>query len=119
MRDAEPDESEQEQFSRNFSALKKEIELSKAHSRKIKSLVDTDNVVEEMSRLFYILKDNLKEICEGQLRLREQIDRIEETDKIKLSFIKEVSEMLNKSYSSLAPNPQNNDEPSKVSTPLF
>jgi hypothetical protein len=42
--------------------LKKQVELTKTHSRKIKSLVDTDNVVEEMSRLFYILKDNLKDI---------------------------------------------------------
>lgn len=38
--------------------------------RKIKSIVDTDNIVEEMNRLFYILKDNLKDIFIGQLKLR-------------------------------------------------
>ena len=45
--------------------------MSKARTRKIKSLVDNENVLEEMSRLFYILKDNLKDIYEGQLKLRE------------------------------------------------
>ena len=81
----------------DFEKLKKKIELSKVRSRKIKSLVDSDNIVEETSRMFYILKDNLKDIYEGQLRLRQQIEKIEEVKKIKLSFIKEVSGMLSKS----------------------
>ena len=41
-----------------------------------------------MSRLFYILKDNLKDIYLGQLKLKEQIDKIEEVNKIKMSFIR-------------------------------
>jgi len=68
--------------------LKYDIDSVKARSRKIKSIVDTDNIVEEMNRLFYILKDNLKDIFIGQLKLREEISKIEEIQSIKLSFIK-------------------------------
>lgn len=50
-----------------------------------------------MNRLFYILKDSLKDIFVGQLKLREEIGKIEEIQSIKLSFIKEVTEMLSKS----------------------
>ena len=47
--------------------------------------------MEEMTRLFYVLKDNLKDIYMGQMKLKEEIEKIEEISKIKLSFIKEVS----------------------------
>jgi hypothetical protein len=33
-------------------------------------MVDNENIIEEMNRLFYILKDNLKDIFIGQLKLR-------------------------------------------------
>ena len=44
----------------------------------MKSLVDSDNVVEEMNRQFYILKDNLKDIYDGQLKLKQHIEKISE-----------------------------------------
>jgi hypothetical protein len=68
--------------------LKKDIDAAKMISRKIKSIVDTDNIVEEMNRLFYILKDNLKDVFVGQLKLREEISKIDEIQSIKLSFIR-------------------------------
>lgn len=46
-------------------------------TREVKSLVDTDNVVEEMSRLFYILRGSLKDIFQGQLMLKQEIEKIE------------------------------------------
>lgn len=76
--------------------MKKDIDAAKLRSRKIKSLVDTDNIIEEMNRSFYILKDNLKDIFIGQMRLRDEIGKIEEIQSIKLSFIREVEEMLSK-----------------------
>jgi hypothetical protein len=45
-------------------------------SKKIKSLVDNDNIIEEMNRLFFILRDNLKDLFIGQLRLKEKIGNI-------------------------------------------
>lgn len=62
--------------------------------------MDTDNIIEEMNRLFYILKDNLKDIFLGQLKLKEEISKIEEIQSIKLSFIREVEEMLSKASAS-------------------
>jgi hypothetical protein len=56
--------------------LKKEIDTTKTRSRKIKSLIDTDNIIEEMNRCFYILKDNLKDIFIGQMKLRDEIGKI-------------------------------------------
>lgn len=53
-----------------------------------------------MNRLFYILKDNLKDIFIGQLKLREEIGKIEEIQSIKLSFIREVEEMLSRASAS-------------------
>lgn len=53
-----------------FLKLKNDIEATKTRARKIKSMVDNDNIIEEMNRLFYILKDNLKDIFIGQLKLR-------------------------------------------------
>ena len=41
-----------------------------------------------MNRFFYILKDNLKDIFMGQIKLREEIGKIDEIHEIKLSFIK-------------------------------
>ena len=35
-----------------FIELKRKIDLVKIRSRKIKSLIDTDNIIEEMNRLF-------------------------------------------------------------------
>lgn len=56
--------------------MKKEIDATKTRSRKIKSLIDTDNIIEEMNRCFYILKDNLKDIFIGQMKLRDEIGKI-------------------------------------------
>ena len=50
-----------------------------------------------MNRLFYILKDSLKQIFSGQTRLRERISKINQIQSIKMSFIRWVSEMLSKS----------------------
>lgn len=91
-----------------FEKLKNDIDAAKLRSRKIKSLVDTDNIIEEMNRSFYILKDNLKDIFIGQMKLRDEIGKIEEIQSIKLSFIREVEEMLSKASfsgkSTLDPN---------------
>ena len=35
-----------------FMQLKRKIDLVRIRSRKIKSLIDTDNIIEEMNRLF-------------------------------------------------------------------
>lgn len=70
--------------------------------------MDTDNIIEEMNRLFYILKDNLKDIFLGQLKLREEISKIEEIQSIKLSFIREVEEMLSKASASRTSTGENN-----------
>jgi hypothetical protein len=63
--------NKKEELKRTFSQLKNDIDIVKARTRKIKSLVDTDNILEEMNRSFYILKDNLKDIFNGQLKLKE------------------------------------------------
>ncbi len=81
---------------KEFVRLKEKIDNVKIRTREIKSLVSNDNLVEEMSRLFYILKDNLKDIYQGQLQLKREIEKIKEVNRIKLSFIKEMSEMLSK-----------------------
>jgi hypothetical protein len=41
-----------------------------------------------MDRLFYILKDNLKDVYLGQKKFREEISKIQEIGKIKKSFMK-------------------------------
>ena len=40
-------------------------------------MVDNDNIIEEMSRLFFILRDNLKDLYIGQLKLKEEVAKIE------------------------------------------
>ena len=55
----------------NFQNLKENIDKVKNRTRTIKSIIDTDNIIEEMNRFFYILKDNLKDIFIGQIKLRE------------------------------------------------
>lgn len=49
-----------------------------------------------MNKLFYILKDNLKMIYSKQQRIKREIEKIELPECIKLSFVKEVSQMLAK-----------------------
>lgn len=80
--------------------MKKKLENAQNRSRKIKSLVDNDNIVEEMNRLFFILRDNLKDLFIGQLKLKEEVGKIEEIQSIKLSFIKEVTQLLSKTENS-------------------
>jgi hypothetical protein len=41
-----------------------------------------------MDRLFYVLKDNLKDIYFGQKKFREEISKIQDIGKIKRSFTK-------------------------------
>ena len=53
-------------------------------------------MVGEMNRLFFILKDNMREIVAGQSKLTERISRINRMQSIKLSFNRYVSEMLSK-----------------------
>lgn len=86
--DSESMDNIKDELEDEFMKLKKDIDAAKMISRKIKSIVDTDNIVEEMNRLFYILKDNLKDVFVGQLKLREEISKIDEIQSIKLSFIR-------------------------------
>lgn len=50
--------------------LKERVEGVKMYAKEIKSLVDRNNLMEEMSRLFYILKDNLKDIFRNQMEMK-------------------------------------------------
>jgi hypothetical protein len=75
-----------------FSSLKRKIDLVKIRSKKVKSLVDTDNILEEMNRLFEILKDNLRDIYQNQLLMKNILQKIKVFQKgprsVKLSFAK-------------------------------
>jgi hypothetical protein len=62
--------------------------------------VDNDNIIEEMSRLFFILRDNLKDLYIGQLKLKEEVAKIEEIESVKMSFIKEVTQLLSRTDNS-------------------
>jgi hypothetical protein len=56
-----------------FSDLKRKIDLVKLRTKKVKCLVDTDNILEEMNRLFEILKDNLRDIYQNQVIMKKVI----------------------------------------------
>ena len=75
-----------------FSNLKRKIDLVKIRNKKVKNLVDTANILEEMNRLFEILKDNLRDIYQNQLLIKTILQRIKVFQKqsrsVKLSFVK-------------------------------
>ena len=75
-----------------FSNLKRKIDLVKIRNKKVKNLVDTANISEEMNRLFEILKDNLRDIYQNQLLIKTILQRIKVFQKqsrsVKLSFVK-------------------------------
>lgn len=79
--------------------LKLRVDSVKSQTRQIKSLVNTDNIVSEMSRLFYILKDNFKEVFAGQVKLKDQIQKARAIERDRLSFIHEVSNMISRPLS--------------------
>jgi hypothetical protein len=62
----------------SFGTLKLDLDRAKSKAREIKSLINTDNMVEEMNRLFYILKDNFKDIFLGQAKLKAKIEKMGE-----------------------------------------
>lgn len=77
-----------------FNELKRKIDLVKLRTKKIKCLVDNDNILEEMNRLFEILKDNLRDIYQNQMLIKNIIQKIKIPNRInrsvKLSFAKEM-----------------------------
>lgn len=63
-----------------------------------------------MSRLFFILRDNLKDLFIGQMKLKEEVSKIEEIESVKLSFIKEVTQLLSKTENSQAASSRHSSE---------
>jgi hypothetical protein len=47
-------------------------------------------VVDEMNRLFCTLKGKLKDIFRGQKRLRQEVSKVQEIERIKRSFAREM-----------------------------
>jgi hypothetical protein len=67
--------------------------------RKIKNLIDTDNINEEMDRLFESLEDNMKDAYLNQIRYAEALQVLHEVeaDKInemKFSFTEEIENVI-------------------------
>ena len=81
-----------------FSDLKRKIDLVKIRTKKVKCLVDTDNILEEMNRLFEILKDNLRDIYQNQVIMKTVIQKIKIPSRVnrsvKLSFAKEMQKAI-------------------------
>ena len=92
------EEKNRENLQSLFSDLKRKIDLVKIRSKKIKCLVDSDNILEEMNRLFEILKDNLRDIYQNQLIMRTMIQKIKIPTRVnrsvKLSFAKEMQKAI-------------------------
>lgn len=59
-----------------FTTLKHKIDLVKFRTRKIKSLVNNSNIIEEMNRLFELFKDNLQESFRNQVLLKESLEKL-------------------------------------------
>lgn len=74
--------------------MKRKIDLVKIRNKKVKCLVDTDNILEEMDRLFEILKDNLREIYQNQVLMKTILQKIKVFQKgtrsVKLSFANQM-----------------------------
>lgn len=71
-----------------FYRLKDNVETVKMIIRKLQTVVETDNVNEEMYRLFEVLKVNMKEIYVNQLKMKKLLSRLYKTERKKLRDIK-------------------------------
>lgn len=60
--------------------LKKNTEDVKYTLRKIKNLIDTDNVNEEMDRLFESLQDNMKDAYLNQIKYSAALSNLHEVE---------------------------------------
>lgn len=67
--------------------------------RKIKNLIDTDNINEEMDRLFESLEDNMKDAYLNQIRYAEALQVLHEVEaekinEMKFSFTEEIENVI-------------------------
>lgn len=65
--------NELEKIQKLFINLKSKIDNAKYRSRQTKSMVNTNNIMEEMYRLFEILKENLVEVYQNQSSFKQEI----------------------------------------------
>lgn len=65
-----------QQLRKNARSVKSLMRYPPYLLRKLQTVVETDNVNEEMYRLFEILKVNMKEIYENQLEIRELLSEL-------------------------------------------
>jgi hypothetical protein len=59
-----------------FEVLKGCIDAAKAHHKRIKSIVPTETITEEMTRSFELLKDNFKDIYNMQRKVKRKIEQM-------------------------------------------
>lgn len=59
-----------------FEALKGSIDVAKAHHKRIKSIVPSETITEEMTRSFELLKDNFKDIYSMQRKVKRKIEQM-------------------------------------------
>lgn len=76
------------QGERELKGLKKQSDDVKYTLRKIKNLIDTDNINEEMDRLFESLEDNMKDAYLNQVRYAEALQQMHEVEAEKINEMK-------------------------------
>ena len=64
--------------------LKRKADDVKYTMRKIKNIIDMDNINEEMDRLFEVLDDNMKEAYENQVKYAEVLKELCEREEAKI-----------------------------------
>lgn len=64
-----------------FLELKDKIDIVKYKSRKVKSLTNTNNTLQEMDRLFLILRQNLNESFKNQVILKDDLVSLQKSKK--------------------------------------
>lgn len=70
---------------RQIKNLKKQTDDVKYTLRKIKNLIDTDNINEEMDRLFECLEDNMKDAYINQVRYGEALQLMHSVESEKIN----------------------------------
>lgn len=63
-----------------FVEMKRRMDVAKAHHKRIKAIVPTETITEEMIKSFELLKDNFKEIYSMQRKVKRKIEQMEERE---------------------------------------
>lgn len=91
--------AEEESKENDMKELKKKSDEVHHMNRKIKNLIDTNNINEQMSRFFECLSDNMYEIYERQVNNAMLMEKLKIKDHykindLKFSFTNEIEKLI-------------------------